>query len=92
MKKISVLFLSGLFILAGHGLALAEHDAASMSGGMVKVHQCPMDKYTMPVNCPVCGMKMEEKEMTTAEANEAIEKSSKMDTGTKPVVSLTKQS
>lgn len=40
------------------------------------VYQCPMDKYTSrePGKCAVCGMKMEKKTMTAAEAQTAIDK------------------
>jgi hypothetical protein len=33
-----------------------------------------MDQYTVPRDCPLCGMKMEEKEMTAADAQTAIDK------------------
>ena len=77
MKKIKALILSGLLVLAAHGLAFAEHEA-QVQDDKVKVLHCSMCDYTVPSNCPHCGMKMEEKEMTAADAQAAIDKSKDM--------------
>lgn len=71
MKRLSVVALSGFLFLAANGSVWAESDK-------VKVYQCPMDSYTALRHCAVCGMKMEEKEMTSADAQAAIEKSKEM--------------
>ncbi len=46
---------------------------------MVKMYQCPMDGYTSdkPGMCAKCGMKLEEKEMTSDQAKAAMEKKEK---------------
>lgn len=77
MKKISAFVLSGLLLMGAHGIVMAEGDHARPEGegGKMKVMQCPMDKYTVPADCPLCGMKMEEKEMITGEAQANIDKS-----------------
>ena len=82
MKKLSVftliafaLFLSGWAGVAKAHEEGAPHDEAAEATGMVKVYQCPMDGYTVSAKCPLCGAKMEEKEMTAADAQAAIDKS-----------------
>ncbi|GEM_PF-6936843 len=64
MKKVYTLALSIFLLTAGN--AFAEDK--------VKVLQCPMDAHTVEINCPECGMKMEEKELTAADAQAAIDK------------------
>lgn len=80
MKKLYSLVLAGLLVVIAQGLALAEtgheHPAGTPAhNDKVKVYQCSMDKYTVAHDCPLCGMKMEEKEMTAGEAQAAIDKS-----------------
>ncbi len=80
MKKLYSLVLAGLLVVIAQGSALAEagHEHAAGTPAhhdKVKVYQCSMDKYTVPSHCPLCGMKMEEKEMTAADAQAAIDKS-----------------
>jgi transposase-like protein len=77
MKKLNSFVLAGLLIMVAHGSALAGHDHPAGTPAhedKVKVYQCPMDKYTVSRDCPLCGMKMEEKEMTSADAQAAIDK------------------
>ena len=80
MKKLYSFVLAGLLVVIAQGSALAEagHEHAAGTPAhhdKVKVYQCPMDKYTVAHDCPLCGMKMEEKEMTAGEAQAAIDKS-----------------
>ena len=51
---------------------------ASSTNQKVKTYVCPMDGYASdkPGECPLCGMNLEEKEMTAAEAEAAMEKTS----------------
>lgn len=51
---------------------------ASSTNQKVKMYVCPMDGYASdkPGECPLCGMNLEEKEMTAAEAEAAMEKTS----------------
>lgn len=64
-------------------VAFAEEMAKSMpmgdmaKQGMMKVYHCSMDGYTSdkPGTCPLCGMKLQEKEMTADEAKKAMEES-----------------
>ena len=80
MKKLYSLLLAGLLVVIAQGSVLAEaghdHPAGTPAhNDKVKVYQCPMDKYTVSHECPLCGMKMEEKEVTAADAQAAIDKS-----------------
>lgn len=80
MKKSYSLVVAGLLVVLAQGSALAEvgHEHAAGTPAhhdKVKVYQCPMDKYTVSHDCPLCGMKMEEKEMTAAEAQATIDQS-----------------
>lgn len=54
---------------------LAVSQASSVNQ-KVKMYVCPMDGYASdkPGECPLCGMNLEEKEMTAAEAEAAMEK------------------
>jgi rubrerythrin len=54
--------------------------SAPVSTEKMKVYVCSMDQYTSekPGNCPMCGMKMQEKEMTAADAQAALDKSKDM--------------
>jgi len=56
---------------------LAASQASSVDQ-KVKMYVCPMDGYTSdkPGECPLCGMDLEEKEMTAAEAEAEMEKTS----------------
>ena len=81
MKKwMSFLILTAIIVSP---VAYAEEMAKSMpmgemgKEGMMKMYQCPMDGYTSetPGECPLCGMELEEKEMTADEAKAALEKS-----------------
>ena len=49
---------------------------ASSADQKVKMYVCPMDGYASdkPGKCPLCGMDLEEEEMTAAEAEAAMEK------------------
>jgi len=76
MKKLYSLVLAGLLVAITQGSVLAGHDhpaGTPAHDDKVKVYQCSMDKYTVPAECPLCGMKMEEKEMTAADAQAAID-------------------
>ena len=81
MRKIAMfLVLASLLFAPG---VFAEEMAKSMpmgemgKEGMMKMYQCPMDGYTSetPGECPLCGMKLEEKEMSADEAKKALEES-----------------
>ncbi len=82
MKKLAV-FLVVASILASPAVFAAEEMSKSMpmmndqTQGKMKMYQCPMDGYTSDKagNCPLCGMKLEEKEMTADEAKKALEES-----------------
>jgi len=78
MKKISMLLVLTAVLLAP--AVFAEDMAKSMpmqDSQMMKVHQCSMDGYTAEKagECPLCGMKLEEKELPADEAKAALEKS-----------------
>jgi hypothetical protein len=57
---------------------LLAPQAYAEEGKMVKVHHCSMCNYTASERCPICGMQMEQKEMSAADAKEASAKSSEM--------------
>ncbi len=79
MRKISVfLVLASLLFAPGvfaeeMGKSMPMHDHSKM----MKMYQCSMDGYTSekPGECPRCGMKLEEKEMTPDEAKAGLEES-----------------
>jgi hypothetical protein len=66
----------GLMILVV--TALAATPVRAEETGNVPVRQCPMDGYTVHAKCPLCGMNMEEKELSASETKEAIVKSQEM--------------
>lgn len=81
MKKwMSVLVLAATVVAP---VAFAEEMAQSApmgdmgQQGMMKMYHCSMDGYTSdkPGTCPLCGMKLQEKEMTADEAKKAMEES-----------------
>ncbi len=83
MKKLMTVLIFAAMIVSP--IAFAEAMAKSNSIGkmddmvkkdMMKMYQCPMDGYTSdkPGMCAKCGMKLEEKEMTSDEAKAAMEK------------------
>lgn len=87
MRKISLIIFLAVFSFASFAFAegMSEHQHGSaadaqttdMSMEMTKVHVCPMDQYTSDKagRCPLCGMNLEEKEMSASEAKDAVEKS-----------------
>jgi len=82
MKKLAGVLVVALLLLAPAGYAEEGLHSGYMHGemenqAMMKMFQCPMDKYTSekPGECPRCGMKLEEKEMTADEAKAALEES-----------------
>jgi hypothetical protein len=85
MKKFtgSILMALALFTLGLTAEAGAAHEDASHVTGkteMVTMYQCPMDQCTSKTSgkCPICGMNMEEKQMTAGEAQEAMDKTKDM--------------
>lgn len=82
IKSLTVLAALGMIAFASLGHAAVEHDhsAHAKAGDMKTVHTCSMDGYTSekPGECALCGMFLEEKEMTAAEAKIALDKSKKL--------------
>lgn len=77
MKPVAIFFL--VVTMLSTPLVLAQESMQSMAGeqSMVTMYSCSMDGYVSkaPGNCPLCGMKLSEKQMTESEAKTAIEKS-----------------
>jgi len=72
------LFTFGLSAEAGAAYEATSQDAGKAE--MVTMYQCPMDQCTSKTagKCPMCGMNMEEKQMTAGEAQEAMDKTKDM--------------
>ncbi len=61
-----------------HGM-MSNSQGEDMSMETTKVYVCPMDQYTSDKagRCKLCGMNLEEKEMSSSDAKAALEKSKK---------------
>lgn len=86
MKKISMALMLGMMAFAATSYAddmamgqntasQADQPMADASANTAKVYVCSMDMFASekPGNCPLCGMKLEEKEMTAADVQKAID-------------------
>ena len=63
-----------VFAALGHAGAEHDHSAHAKAGDMKTVYACSMDGYTSekPGECALCGMFLEKKEMTAADAKVAL--------------------
>ena len=79
MKKLGM--LAGLVFVAWIPFVLAQEAAPAgvSENATVKRYYCPMDGYLSekPGYCPICGMKLPEKEMTLEEADRLAEEAQK---------------
>ncbi len=76
VKSMAAMAVLGMTAFASLGHAATEHDHAAhaKAGDMKTVYACSMDGYTSekPGECELCGMFLEKKEMTAADAKVAL--------------------